>query len=78
LDKRPTNPEGKRGSLHIKAAIADRKKLFISSANLTEYALTLNMEMGLLVYNQELANQIADHVNNLIRAKTFTPNHIIK
>lgn len=78
LDKRPTNPEGKHGSLHIKAAIADRKKLFISSANLTEYALTLNMEMGLLVYNQELANQIADHVDNLIRTKTFTPNHIIK
>jgi phosphatidylserine/phosphatidylglycerophosphate/cardiolipin synthase-like enzyme len=81
LDKRPTNPEGKHGSLHIKAAIADRKKLFISSANLTEYALTLNMEMGLLVYNQELASQIADHIADLIRTKILVrkdPNQIIK
>ncbi|HHP7232623.1 MAG TPA: DISARM system phospholipase D-like protein DrmC [Xenococcaceae cyanobacterium] len=47
--QRPVDSEGKYGSLHIKAAIADSRYLFITSANLTEYAFKLNMEMGLLV-----------------------------
>lgn len=66
LDKRITNEEGKYGSLHVKCAVADEKKLFISSANLTQYALTLNMEMGLLVHNKVLANQVTEHINGLI------------
>lgn len=66
LDKRPINEEGKYGSLHVKCAVADRKGLFISSANLTEYALTLNMEMGLLIYNEHLAKQLMEHIDKLI------------
>ncbi len=69
LDKRPTNEEGKYGSLHVKCAVADKKRLFISSANLTEYALTLNMEMGLLVYNEYLAYEVVEHIDSLITNK---------
>lgn len=65
--KRLTDSEGRYGSLHIKCAIADRKHLFISSANLTEYALTLNMEMGLLVHGEYIAHQVAEHIERLIQ-----------
>ena len=63
---RPTDESGRYGSLHIKCAIADGKHLFITSANLTEYALTLNMEMGLLVHSKQLASQVAVHIERLI------------
>lgn len=39
----------KFGSLHVKCAVADGACAFISSANLTEYAFTINMELGVLV-----------------------------
>lgn len=64
--KRPKDAEGRHGSLHMKCAISDCQDLFISSANLTGYALTLNMEMGLLVHSQDLACQVNHHINNLI------------
>ncbi len=68
-DKRPTDKNGKHGSLHIKCAICDNQQLFISSANLTEYALALNMEMGLLVHSQDLATRVTHHINCLISQK---------
>jgi phosphatidylserine/phosphatidylglycerophosphate/cardiolipin synthase-like enzyme len=69
--KRPKDAEGRVGSLHMKCAISDRKDLFISSANLTGYALTLNMEMGLLVHSQDLAGQVDDHINALIHQQVL-------
>ena len=71
--QRPVDREGKYGSLHIKAAIADNRYLFITSANLTEYALKLNMEMGLLVENEELAIQVITKIERLIQQKIFVP-----
>lgn len=73
LDRRPVDAEGRHGSLHAKCAIADRQHLFISSANLTEYALTLNMEMGLLVHSEELARQVAEHIDRLILEGILLP-----
>lgn len=69
--KRPVNANGKRGILHIKCAVADRSILFISSANLTDNALRLNMEMGLLLRHRVLAKQVADHVDGLIANRVF-------
>ena len=43
LERRPRDDEGRHGSLHAKCAVADRELLLISSANLTHYALSLNM-----------------------------------
>ena len=48
-EKRSTENGGKPGILHVKCAVADGRWLFLSSANLTEYAFTVNMELGLLV-----------------------------
>jgi phosphatidylserine/phosphatidylglycerophosphate/cardiolipin synthase-like enzyme len=70
--QRPRDESGRYGSLHAKVAIADRRKLFITSANLTGYALSLNMEMGLLVHNQELADQVTTHIEKLIESKVLT------
>jgi len=40
LDKRPRSADGRHGSLHAKVAIADGRVMLVSSANLTEYAMT--------------------------------------
>jgi len=37
------------GSLHVKCAVADASVALISSANLTDYTMSLNMELGVLV-----------------------------
>jgi len=63
---RPKDAEGRHGSLHMKCAIADQQHLFITSANLTGYALSLNMEMGLLVHSNDLASQVVKHLDQLI------------
>lgn len=66
LEKRPRDAYGKHGSLHAKCAVADEATLLISSANLTDYALTLNMEMGLLVRGGPLPGQVRWHFQRLI------------
>lgn len=73
VEQRPVDKNGRYGSLHVKCAIADEKHLFISSANLTEYALTLNMEMGLLVHSEDLARQVTEHIDQLIHQGILVP-----
>lgn len=65
-DKRPQTEDGKYGSLHVKCAVADEALLFISSANLTEYALTLNMELGVLINGGPLPGDVTAHFNRLM------------
>jgi len=57
---------GKHGILHVKCAVADGRWLFLSSANLTEYAFTVNMELGLLVTGGPLPGQVAEQFDRLI------------
>lgn len=73
LEERPTDNDGKHGSLHAKCAVADERTLLISSANLTHYALTLNMEMGVLVRGGALPSQVKQHFLRLIDAGVLTP-----
>jgi phosphatidylserine/phosphatidylglycerophosphate/cardiolipin synthase-like enzyme len=70
--KRMTTPDGKYGSLHAKVAISDSEKLYISSANLTEYAMNLNMEMGILIEGGDLPATTQNHFNELISDGTLT------
>jgi hypothetical protein len=70
--KRLTTPDGKYGSLHAKVAISDSQKLYISSANLTEYAMNLNMEMGILIEGRDLPATTQNHFNDLISNGTLT------
>jgi phosphatidylserine/phosphatidylglycerophosphate/cardiolipin synthase-like enzyme len=64
-EKREKGDNGKYGSLHAKCAVADRMSTLISSANLTQYALNLNMEMGLRVKDRTLAEKIVRHFESL-------------
>ncbi len=66
LEKRLLAEDAKHGSLHAKVAVADSEILFISSANLTEYAMSLNMEMGILIKGGELPGQVDKHFEELI------------
>lgn len=65
LEQRHTTADGRHGSLHAKVAVADGKRLFISSANLTEYAMNLNMEMGVLIEGGLLPEQVQKHFEAL-------------
>lgn len=72
LAKRGRDEKGHHGALHAKCAVADRKLLFISSANLTEYAFNLNMEMGVLIRGGEAPAQAFDHFLSLIDENIIT------
>jgi phosphatidylserine/phosphatidylglycerophosphate/cardiolipin synthase-like enzyme len=64
--QRPTDTQGHYGSLHIKGAVVDVQNLFITSANLTDYAMTLNMEMGVLLKSKTLGQQVKAQIDQLI------------
>lgn len=66
-EMRLVNADGKIGTLHAKVAVADQNISFISSANLTVNAMTLNMELGLLLYDKITAQEIVEHFEQLER-----------
>jgi len=57
---------GKPGILHVKCAVADGHWLFLSSANLTAYAFTVNMELGLLMRGSPLPDMVESHFDRMI------------
>lgn len=48
VELRPT-ANGRHGTPHAKCATADGDTMFVSSANLTEHAMELNLEVGVVV-----------------------------
>lgn len=68
LERRATDESGKPGILHVKCAVSDGRHLFLSSANLTEYAFTLNMELGVVMTGNNLAAQVESHFNRMIQS----------
>lgn len=73
IDRRERNDEGKYGSLHVKCALADDRLLFVSSANLTEFAMSLNMELGLLVRDEEIPRRVGEHLRWLVERRILVP-----
>lgn len=71
LARRLRDAQGRHGSLHAKVALADAQSMLISSANLTGHAMTLNMEMGLLVHGGELPAQVEAHLERLVERGVF-------
>jgi phosphatidylserine/phosphatidylglycerophosphate/cardiolipin synthase-like enzyme len=51
--------------------VADGHWLFLSSANLTEYAFTINMELGVLVTSGKLPGQVEEHFDRLVANGTL-------
>jgi phosphatidylserine/phosphatidylglycerophosphate/cardiolipin synthase-like enzyme len=70
--RRPKDQNGRLGILKVKCVVADGRWLFLSSANLTEYAFTLNMELGLLVTGGKSPGQVEHHFDRLIALRELT------
>jgi phosphatidylserine/phosphatidylglycerophosphate/cardiolipin synthase-like enzyme len=70
-ENRPKDDNGKIGILHVKCAVADGHRMFLSSANFTEYAFTINMELGLLVTGGKLPGMVERHFERLIEVGSF-------
>ena len=72
VDQRPRDAKGRSGVFHAKCAVADESLLFISSANLTEYAMSLNMELGVLLRGGRLPEAGARHYRRLMEEGVLT------
>jgi phosphatidylserine/phosphatidylglycerophosphate/cardiolipin synthase-like enzyme len=66
-EQRKHADDGRVGILHVKCVVADGRMLFLSSANLTEYAFTLNMELGALITGGRAPCQIEALFEHLIQ-----------
>jgi len=71
LEKRPQDEQGHYGALHAKCAVADGTLLFLSSANLTDYAFTLNMELGILIHGGPLPRTVQSQFARLIEDRVL-------
>lgn len=54
------------GCVHAKVAVADAKACFITSANLTGYAMEKNMEAGVLISGGEITRLLHNHLSSLV------------
>lgn len=54
------------GRVHAKIAVADGETCFITSANLTAYAMEKNMEAGVLISGGNTPKVLAEHLHVLI------------
>ncbi|MDE2037263.1 MAG: DISARM system phospholipase D-like protein DrmC [Pseudomonas sp.] len=57
------------GRVHAKVAIADRHTCFITSANLTGFAMERNMEAGLLISGGNIPQMLEEHLCALVSMK---------
>lgn len=67
MQQRRRDARGRHGTLHAKFAVADRRRLLISSANLTADAFDINIELGVLLTGGSAPDEAAAHVDGLIR-----------
>lgn len=56
----------KVGILHVKCVAADSRWLFVTSANLTEYAFGINMELGTLITGGDVPSSVEELFDSLI------------
>ncbi|TLM79160.1 DISARM system phospholipase D-like protein DrmC [Microbulbifer harenosus] len=55
--------------VHAKAAVADRKKCFVSSANLTGHAMDKNMEAGVMITGGSVPTTLQDQLTAMITTR---------
>lgn len=66
LEKRPASSR-----LHAKVAVADGELAFVTSANLTGYALDQNLEVGVLISGGQTPRRLKEHFHALIASGTL-------
>ncbi|MBG0816935.1 DISARM system phospholipase D-like protein DrmC [Planomonospora sp. ID82291] len=64
--------ETKGAKMHAKLAVADRRALLVSSANLTQSGVSRNIEAGLLVRGGTAPRRAAEHIAELRAKGTLT------
>ncbi len=57
--------------MHAKFVSIDRSAALITSANLTEFGIGRNLELGIVVRGGRLPRHLADHVDRLIQGKVL-------
>jgi phosphatidylserine/phosphatidylglycerophosphate/cardiolipin synthase-like enzyme len=67
-DRRTRDAGGRSGLMHVKAIVADSDTAFLTSANLTEAALELNMELGVLIRAVHVPGTIDRLVDSLLKS----------
>jgi phosphatidylserine/phosphatidylglycerophosphate/cardiolipin synthase-like enzyme len=67
LEVRGRDERNHFGTLHAKCALADGDRLLVSSANFTTSALSLNMELGVLVEGGDMPREVEEHFETLMR-----------
>lgn len=67
-ENRKSGDNNKAGILHVKCAVSDGEWLFLSSANLTQQAFTINMELGMLVRGGPMAGRVEQQFDQLIQS----------
>ena len=58
--------------MHAKLAVADRRVLLVTSANLTQSGVSKNIEVGLLVRGGSAPVRAAEHVDALRQSGRLT------
>lgn len=61
------------GHVHAKVAVADDHSCFITSANLTGFAMDRNMEAGLLISGGVIPRMLDEHLRALVAMKIVSP-----
>lgn len=61
------------GRVHAKVAVADRHTCFITSANLTGFAMERNMEAGVLLSGGNIPQMLEEHLCALVSLKIIFP-----
>jgi cardiolipin synthase len=64
--------EFSNGRVHAKVAVADERISFITSANLTSYAMERNMEAGVLIYGGSVPSALDKHLQSLVDMKIIS------
>lgn len=59
------------GSLHAKFILQDNQRLFITSANLTQYAMDRNIELGVIIEDKYVIEKLQDQLNALISSNVI-------
>lgn len=72
-ENRKPGENDKVGLLHVKCVVADGRQLFLSSANLTRQAFSINMELGMLIHGGSAPGQVEGHFDALIRSELLKP-----
>ncbi len=73
IEKRDRDHWGNVALMHAKLAIADRRLLLVTSANLSSAALERHIEVGILVEGGSQPGWLAERLEALVRARVIEP-----